>query len=93
MEMQNMTLSLPKDILLKVKHLAVRRHVSVSSLLTRALETLVQQEDPYARAKRRHLQRLAQGADPGTGGQIATQRDDILQVTPGDRCPTPLPLP
>jgi hypothetical protein len=76
METQNITLSLPKDILLKVKHIAVRRNVSVSSLLTQALETLVQQEDAYAQAKRRHLQWLEQGADLGTGGQIETQRDD-----------------
>jgi predicted transcriptional regulator len=77
METQNITLSLPKDILLKVKHIAVRRNVSVSSLLAQALETLVQQEDAYAQAKRRHLQWLAQGADLGTGGQIATQREDL----------------
>jgi predicted transcriptional regulator len=77
METQNITLSLPKDILLKVKHLAVRRNMSVSSLLTQALETLVQQEDAYAQAKRRHLQWLEQGADLGTGGQIETQRDDL----------------
>jgi predicted transcriptional regulator len=77
METQNITLSLPKDILLKVKHIAVRRNVSVSSLLTQALETLVQQEDAYAQAKRRHLQWLEQGADLGTGGQIETQRDDL----------------
>jgi predicted transcriptional regulator len=77
METQNITLSLPKDVLLKVKHIAVRRHTSISSLLTQALETLVQQEDAYAQGKRRHLQWLAQGADLGTGGQMATQRDDL----------------
>jgi predicted nucleic acid-binding protein len=32
METQNITLSLPKDILLKVKHIAVRHNVSVSNL-------------------------------------------------------------
>jgi hypothetical protein len=77
METQNITLSLPKDILLKAKHIAVQRNVSVSSLLTQALETLVQQEDAYAQARRRHLQWLEQGADLGTGGQIETQRDDL----------------
>jgi hypothetical protein len=77
MDTQKIMLSLPKDILLKVKHIAVRRNVSVSSLLTQVLETLVQQEDAYAHAKRRHLQWLEQGADLGTGGQIATQRDDL----------------
>jgi predicted transcriptional regulator len=77
METQNITLSLPKDVLLQVKHIAVRRNTSISSLLTQALKMLVQQEDAYAQAKRRHLQWLAQGGDLGTGGQIATGRDDL----------------
>ena len=77
METQNITLSIPKEILLKVKLIAVQRQTSVSGLLTQALERLVQQEDTYAHAKRRHLQLLERGADLGTGGQILTQRDEL----------------
>ena len=48
METQNITLSLPKEILLKVKQLAVKRQTSVSGLLAQTLERLVHQEDAYA---------------------------------------------
>ena len=77
METQNITLSLPKDVLLKVKIIAVQRGTSVSGLLTQTLEKLVRQEDAYAHAKRRHLDLLEQGADLGTGGQVLTQRDEL----------------
>ena len=77
METQNITLALPKDVLLKVKLLAVKRQTSVSGLLTQTLERLVQQEDAYMYARQRHLQRLEQSIDLGTGGQILTQRDEL----------------
>lgn len=77
MKKQNITLSIPKEILLKVKLIAVTRQTSVSGLLSQTLERLVQQEDAYAHARRRHLQWLEQGADLGTGGQVLTQRDEL----------------
>ena len=77
METRNIILSIAKEVLLKVKLIAVRRQTSVSGLLTQMLEQLVQQEDAYARARQRHLQRLEQGLDLGTGGQILTQRDEL----------------
>ncbi len=77
METQNITLSIPKEILRRVKLIAVQRGTSVSGLLTQTLEKLVEQEDGYARARRRHLHWLEQGADLGTGGQVVTQRDEL----------------
>ena len=77
METQNITLSIPKEILLKVKLLAVKRQTSVSSLLSQTLEELIRQEDAYVHARQRHLQRLEQGIDLGTGGQIMTRRDEL----------------
>ena len=74
---RRITLSIPKEILLQVERLAVRRQTSVSRLLTQALETLVQQEDAYVHARHRHLPWLEQGFDLGTGGQITTQRDEL----------------
>ena len=74
METQNITLSIPKDILQKVKLLAVQRRTSVSGLLTQTLERLATQEDAYVTAQQRHLQLLEQGADLGTHGQILTRR-------------------
>ena len=77
METQNITLAIPKEILLKVKLIAVKRQTSISGLLTQTLEQLVQQEDAYAHARQRHLLWLEQAADLGTGGQIQTQRDEL----------------
>ena len=77
METQNITLSIPKDILQKVKLLAVQRRTSVSGLLTQTLERLATQEDAYVTAQQRHLQLLEQGADLGTNGQILTRREDL----------------
>jgi hypothetical protein len=77
METQNITLSVPKDILLKVKLIAVRRRTSVSGLLTQTLERLVEQEDVYVHARRRHLECLDRGADLNTSGQVTTRRDEL----------------
>jgi hypothetical protein len=81
METQNITLSLPKEVLLKVKLLAVKRRTSVSGLLAQTLEKLVQQEDAYAHAQQRHLQWLEQGVDLGTNGQILTRREELHERT------------
>jgi hypothetical protein len=77
METQNITLSIPKEVLLKVKLLAVKRQTSVSGLLTQTLERLVRQEEAYAHARQRHLQWLAQPMDLGTDGQVLTRRDEL----------------
>lgn len=77
METQNVTLSIPKEILRKVKLIAVQRETSISGLLTLTLEKLVQRENAYAHARQRHLHWLEQGADLGTGGQILTGRDEL----------------
>lgn len=77
METQNITLSLPKEILLKVKLLAVKRQTSVSGLLTQTLEKLVREEEAYAHAQLRHLQWLEEASDLGTNGRISTTRDEL----------------
>ena len=77
METRNITLTMPKDVLLKVKLLAVKRQTSVSGLLTQTIERLVQQEDAYTHARQRHLQWLEQGADLGTNGRVLAERDEL----------------
>lgn len=44
---QNITLSLPKELIQKVKHIAVERNTSISALLTSLLEELVNREESY----------------------------------------------
>lgn len=77
MEKQNITLTLPKDILLKIKLIAVKRQTSVSGLLTKTLEKVVQQEDAFVHARRRHLQWLEKGEDLGSDGRIMVSRDEL----------------
>ncbi len=77
MEKQNITLSLPKDILLQVKLIAIQRQTSVSGLLTKTLEKVVQQEDAFVQAQRRHLQWLEKGEDLGTDGKIRISREEL----------------
>jgi hypothetical protein len=77
MTTQNITLSLPKDILLKVKLLAVRRGTSVSGLLAGELERLVAEDEFYVRAQEKALARLEKPTDLGTKGRINTTRDEL----------------
>lgn len=77
MDTQNITLSIPKEVLVKIKVIAARRQTSVSRMLTQMLERLVQQEDAYDGASRRHAQLLKEGVDLGTRGEISTAREDL----------------
>ena len=77
METRTITLSIPNEIIRKVKLLAVRRDTSVSRLLSQTLERLVEQEDAYARARQRHLRLLDQSVNLGTEGRTAAKRDEL----------------
>jgi len=77
METQNVTLSLPKEILRKAKVLAVQKRVSLSRLLTNALEEIVADEDWYEVAKKRSLAMLKKGFALGTNGKITWTRDEL----------------
>ena len=77
METRNITLALPKDLLLKIKLIAVKRETSVSRMLTETLEDIVSQDDAYARSRKRHQLWLREGADLGTYGEINVSRDEL----------------
>lgn len=74
---QNITLSLPKDLLRRVKLLAVRQGTSVSGLLAGELERLVAEDEAYGQARQSALMRLGQAFDLGTKGRIAAGRDEL----------------
>ena len=77
MEKQNITLSIPKDILQKVKIIAVKRGTSLSRLLTRTLEGIVSREESYEVARRNHLSILEEGLDLGTEGNTQWTREEL----------------
>jgi hypothetical protein len=77
MEKQNITLSLSKGLLRKIKVIAVQKDKSVSGLLTEMLDDLVSREDAYLQAKERYLAGLQAPFNMGTQGQIAFKREDL----------------
>ena len=77
MSTQNHTLSLPKEIVRRVKVLAAQRGTSVSRMLTRALEEIVSTDLAYERAKRRHLTLLKRPANLGTRGRATWSRGEL----------------
>jgi len=76
MDYQNVTLSLPKEILRQAKHVAIERGTSLSGLLTQLLVEIVHKEEGYRQAKERHLSML-DSFDLGTKGAIRWTRSDL----------------
>lgn len=79
MRHQNITLSLPKELLQKIKHIAIDRQTSVSGLLTQILEEIVHKEDAYAFARQIHLDILSKGYDLHTNGERSWSREDLYE--------------
>jgi predicted transcriptional regulator len=65
MDTQNITLSLPKSVLRRIKILAARRQSSVSRLLTQAAENLLAEETEYEAARKRQTALLEKGFNLG----------------------------
>jgi len=78
-EKQNVTLSLPKDILRKAKILAIEHDTSLSGLMVELLTNLVEQDDRYVKAKQAHLAWLERGVDLGTEGNIVWRRESLYE--------------
>lgn len=74
---QNVTLSIPKDILRKVKHLAIEKNTSISGLLVKTLTDLVKKEDVYKKARERHLRVLNSKLNLETKGKTSWSRSDL----------------
>jgi hypothetical protein len=77
MERQNVTLSLPKDVLKQAKHIAVDKGVSLSGLLTDCLEDLVRDTASYEQAKKQALKHMNRKYDLGRKGAGALSRDSL----------------
>ena len=77
MASRNVTLTLPEELLRRLKILAAQRDTSISALLTTALSELVDQEDGYAEARDATIRDLERGYDLGARGQITWTRDSL----------------
>ena len=77
MEKQNITLSIPKEILREAKHLAVDRGISLSGFLVEALEGRVKRLSQMRRAAERQRTLMRHGPKLGTKGKIRWIREDL----------------
>lgn len=77
MERQNVTLSLPKDVLIGARHLAVERGESLSGMLADLIRRMVDDDLEWRRAQARIEERLTEGLKLGTRGSISWSRDDL----------------
>jgi len=71
---QNVTVSLARETLQKIRVLAARRATSISGLLAEQIETLVGEEEAYEHAQRQAMTLLDQGFH--MGGVIRATRDE-----------------
>jgi len=77
MQTQNITLSIPKDILVRVKIIAAKQGVSISGFMTRILEEVVSRDEGYEAARRRHLATLEHKSNLGTKGVSSWTREEL----------------
>jgi len=74
---RNVTLALPEDLLRRLKVIAAQREISLSAMLTQALEQVAEQEQGYAEARREMLEDLRKGFSLGTKGKIGWSRNSV----------------
>lgn len=77
MEKQNVTLSLQVDLLQKLRVMAAKRNVSMSSLMASAITKKILDEDDYDVRAKRAIQRMRNATDRGTGGKITWTREEL----------------
>jgi hypothetical protein len=76
-EFQNVTVSLPGDLLREARHLAVDRGLSLSRFIAVLLSEQLQPTRDYEAARQRQLQTMANGFPLGIGEQITWTRDEL----------------
>ncbi|MEQ1757575.1 MAG: ribbon-helix-helix domain-containing protein [Vicinamibacterales bacterium] len=76
-ETQNITLSVPRELLKRIRRLAADRDTSVSSLMTDALAQLADEDRRYSAARRRAFAALAAPQSLGTSGKRSWSRGDL----------------
>ena len=74
---QNVTLSLPRQLLKRVRRLAADRETSISALLTEALADLADRDRRYAAARKQALAAMKGARSLGTGGRRSWTRDEL----------------
>jgi hypothetical protein len=63
----NLTIQLDDDVVHRARVLAARRGTSISALVARTLDAMVDEDDRYERARARAAQLMANAGSHGTG--------------------------
>jgi hypothetical protein len=74
---RNITLSLPEEVLIAARHLAVERGSSLSRLLAEYVEKMLSDDEEYRKAMRRAKRRLAAGFELGSRGAVRARREEL----------------
>ena len=77
METRNVTLSLPADLLLEARHLAVNQGLSLSRFPTSLIEERVHWSRRYELARCRQERMMGESGDDGTNGDIGWCREEL----------------
>lgn len=77
MSRQNVTVSLPSEVLREARHLAIDEGVSLSTFLARLIAERVEKTGAYRAARERQRQLLTAGLNLGTNGEITWTREDL----------------
>ncbi len=76
---QNVTLSVPRDVLKRVKRLAADRDTSVSALMTEALARLADEDRRYSAARKRSLAAMKSDRLVSTRGLPKSTHHELLK--------------
>jgi metal-responsive CopG/Arc/MetJ family transcriptional regulator len=77
MQRQNVTLSLPQNLIKQAKYLATSRHSSLSELMRESLQEKVEEASGYRAAMERQVRLMENGLDLGTNGVMTVNREEL----------------
>lgn len=81
MNQQNVTISIPINLLKQAKILAINNDKSLSQLIKEALEEKVTLNNQYQLAMEKQEKLFAKGLNLGTNGQITHKRSELYERT------------
>ncbi len=77
MRQQNITVSLPSDLVREIRYLAMEQGVSLSKFVARLIEEHVEANSRYRAARGRQREILQAGLPLGTGGSVTWDRNQL----------------
>lgn len=77
MAARNLTLRLDEEVIRKARVVAAKRGTSISKLVARTIEELVDRDDAYEQARLREGAKMREGYSMGTGGRVRWTRDEL----------------